>query len=379
MPNAVGRVEAVRVNIAASADGTLVQVDGIPGGQWKPLDVVQRGQVVARLDDRALQALLGALRSDAAALKSELASTQAEMRLGHFDRAQEHFREASELAYQVERYRLDVLDQSALVEETRLELQRIDAQLAMLRTAYASGVGLQGESGDLTSDRTAMDKLLRVRQMALREAQKNLAAAVARQTTLPELEPLDAAPMLAPIQEQILAAEARVAEVAAQIDSLLIRSPVTGTVSAVYAHPGQGVSTGEWILTIAAEQAESIVGYVPVVNRFRPTEGMPVGVRLRIPGSRMVRSVVERVGTQFEPMPIELLADPQVPELALPVRIQIPDGLVVRPGELVDLRFFETTSGQMVRHVVEGHTLPVSASRNGESAPPSAQSEKGPM
>jgi hypothetical protein len=54
----------------------------------------------------------------------------------------------------------------------------------------------------------------------------------------------------------------------------------------------------------------------------------------------MLTSVVQRVGSQWETMPVELTADPQVPQLALPIRVKIPQGLVARPGELVDIRFY---------------------------------------
>jgi multidrug resistance efflux pump len=344
MPNGVGRVDATRVNVASATDGQLMPLYDLPGGHFRPFDRVERGQIVARLDDRPLVAELEALRSDAAALEAELVATQIETRLAQFDRQQEHLRESAELSYQVERHRLDLIGQQALVEETRLELQQVDAQLELLDLAATSGVGNSREAASLRASRDVLAALLATRTEAVQRAEENLRAAESRRSSFPELESADLAAAIEPIRQAVAAAESRAEEVSAQVDVQVIRSPISGTVSAVYSHPGQGVSAGDWILTIAADEADSITGYVPDFHRFRPTKGMRVGVRLRVPGSRMLDSVVQEVGSQWETMPAELLRDTQVPQVALPVRIAIPRGLAVRPGELVDLRFYGHSS-----------------------------------
>lgn len=371
MPNAIGRVEAERVNIAAAVDGKLLPLENLPRGHWKQFDHVQKGQIVARLDDGPLSAALAALRGEAAALQKELASTELDARLTHLDRQQEHFREATEVAYQIERYRLQLLDQQALVEETRLGVQQLDAQMQLVNTAYASGVGLSSNASSYEADRRTLESLLQKRLAAVAQVEENLQAAQQRQARLPSIDAPDLQVLLAPLHDSIRAAEARIEEVRAQIDSLVLRAPISGMISAVHAHPGQGVQTGDWILTIAAADADSIVGYVPATNRFRPIEGMPVGVRLRVPGSRMVTSVVQRVGSQWEPMPIELAADPQAPQLALPVRIEIPQGFVARPGELVDIRFFRRQpSPDLARRPMSGVRLYASAGPRSTSSLP---------
>jgi biotin carboxyl carrier protein len=220
--------------------------------------------------------------------------------------------------------------------------------------ASGSGLTTAGEAATLRSHRELLGKLLATRAAALDQATENLRAAEGRLASFPELPSADVAAAIEPIRNAAAAAQARMDALAAQVEALVIRSPVTGTVAAVYSHPGQGVSAGDWILTIAADEAESITGYVPATHRFRPSEGMRVGVRLRVPGSRMVESVVEQVGSQWETMPLELLADPQIPQLALPVRIELPEGLNVLPGEIVDIRFYGSStgdpSGQPITH-----------------------------
>jgi len=341
LPNAVGRVEAERVNIAAAFDGKLMLLEDLPGGRFKPFDLVQKGQILARLDDAALQAELVAVGKDAEALRSQLAAAQVEAEWEHDDRQLDLLGEASALAYQIERYRLQVLDQQAQVEEARLQLQQLDVQIDMLQRAQASGIGTLENGRVYKANRAVLEKLLDSRISALRQAEANLAAAEKRRRELPTLAEPDFNVLIAPIRNSIEAAQARVAQVRAQMDALVIRSPIDGMIRAVHAHPGQGVRAGEWILTVAANEADSIIGYVPQRNRFRPVEGMSAGVRLRMPGSPMLTTTVQRVAPQSETMPVELAKDPQTPQLALPVRLAVPRGLNVRPGEVVDIHFFQ--------------------------------------
>ncbi len=47
LPNAVGEVEAVRIDVAVGSDGVLVP---LPRGQWTLFDQVEANAVIARLD-----------------------------------------------------------------------------------------------------------------------------------------------------------------------------------------------------------------------------------------------------------------------------------------------------------------------------------------
>ncbi|MCU0963001.1 MAG: HlyD family secretion protein, partial [Pirellulaceae bacterium] len=117
------------------------------------------------------------------------------------------------------------------------------------------------------------------------------------------------------------------------------RAPLAGTVVAVHRYPGQSVRAGDPILTIASEQARYIVSYIPQERGAPPTVGWGVKVRARTVGSQPRESVVESVGPQIELIPVHQRRHPQVPEWGLPVRVLLPEGLEVRPGELIDVTF----------------------------------------
>ncbi|MBN2024904.1 MAG: HlyD family efflux transporter periplasmic adaptor subunit [Pirellulales bacterium] len=339
MPNTIGRVEAVRVNVASVTDGRLIPLRELGEGQWQPFDAVEAGQVVARLDDQPLRALLTALRGDAAAFRAELEATQTETALDQADRQQDHLRRSTDLQYQVERYRLDVLDRQAVIEEDQLELTLLNSRLAVMKRARSAGMLTEAEIADVEAEHQRVTALWEAHTASLKQAQEDLEAAAERLKGYPPLEQPDVDKLLAPIRESIAAAEARAEEVRAQIDMMELRAPVSGVISAIHLYPGQAAKAGEWIMTIAADKADHITAYVRPEQRLRPTVKMPVGVRARVPGQRMLAAAVESVGAQWEPMPLELLRDQRIPELVLPVRVTIPQDLKVRPGEIVDIRF----------------------------------------
>jgi hypothetical protein len=90
-------------------------------------------------------------------------------------------------------------------------------------------------------------------------------------------------------------------------------------------------------MTVAATQGQYIVSYVRQEQRLKPVVGMKVDVRVRTVPRQTSVSKIDEVGPQVEPVPSHQLRDPRVPEWGLPVRIGIPDGMLLKPGELVDV------------------------------------------
>jgi multidrug resistance efflux pump len=132
-------------------------------------------------------------------------------------------------------------------------------------------------------------------------------------------------------------------ELELQLQLLVIRAPISGTIAAIYCWPGTNLRAGDPIVTIAAEEGEAIVGYIREDQNFRPTPGMEVEVRARTGSQPPLIARVDRVGSQFEAGPLQFQRDPQRTEWVLPVWIKLPQDrlrmLGVRPGEPVDLQF----------------------------------------
>jgi multidrug resistance efflux pump len=336
LPQTVGEVEAVRIDIAAGADGTL---SPLYRSHWTLFDRVEAGEVVARVDERPVQAQMKTLYAELTQLRKELIATEEQIALDQVDREHDQRRETFRLAWQIQRHRLDVLDRKALIETDRVELMRLEERVRFLERMRGDNVVSALELVEEQLRRDRVKQSVAENEKAKAEAEEQRRRAVERLQEYPDARQPQADKLLGPFEAAITVQEARMAELQVQIDGLQIRAPISGTIVAVFAWPGQNVLQGDPVLTLAAERGRYVVGYLRQAQRIRPAVGNPVDVRPRVPGARPVSAVVGRVGPQVELIPPHQRRDPRVLEWGLPVRITLPDGLAVRPGELVDIRF----------------------------------------
>jgi HlyD family secretion protein len=132
--------------------------------------------------------------------------------------------------------------------------------------------------------------------------------------------------------------QAKISELEQKVLAQDIKAPISGTIISIHRLPGQAVTAGQAIMTIASEKGDYIVTYVRQSQVIQPTPGMTVNVHLRS-APRTIRSHVTSIGPQVEKVPPEHLRDPRMLEWGLPVHVAIPPDTKLRPGELVDLFF----------------------------------------
>jgi multidrug resistance efflux pump len=159
--------------------------------------------------------------------------------------------------------------------------------------------------------------------------------------------------VLGPLRTAIDYQSARIKELEVILPALEIRSPIAGyivpttlssnaPVQPIATIPGQQVRAGTVLFTVAAEEPEYIVSYVRPTQRLQPEVGMTVAIRPRH-GNQVAHAMIDRVGPQVELVPSHQVRDQRVMEWGLPVRIQVPRALQLRPGEIVDLKFLPPT------------------------------------
>jgi multidrug resistance efflux pump len=332
----VGEVEAIRVDVTASADGTLAP---LAVGAWSRFDTVAAAQVVARLDDQPLRAGLKAMRQDLLRLRADLAAGEAQFQQQQADRQHDYLRDRYRLVWEIERLRLEALGRRVEIEADRVDAQRLEAQLEFLRPRQVSIDVDPMEVADVDLQRQVVAERIARNTAALEEIAQQQAAAELRLEECPALASAELEAVLAPLRRSIAVQEELIRQRELEIAALEIRAPISGTIVEIYRRPGQSVRIGEPILAIADKRSRYVISYVRQWQGIRPTRGMPVGVRTRLPGSRPVAAKVDRVGPQIELVPPHHLRDPQVLEWGQPVRIALPQDLSVRPGELVDVTF----------------------------------------
>ncbi len=343
----VGEVWAERVDIVVSLDGILA-----PSRKWQLYDRVNEGEIMAQLDEAPTRALIATVDRELKMAQAELESTAQEFRLDRTDRDFERTREIQQLLLEIERQRMAIAERKSLLQADEYELRGHEAKLETARNLRnparrATGAGSTGVAisnfdyqdvqiaHDAVAGRiqghkdylTAADAVLKEQQALLARQEPAAVADVER--------------ALLPLRATVEFQKARIEELEAQLKLLTVRAPITGHITQIYGYPGQTVSAGTILYTLASDEAQYIVGHVRQNQRMAPAVGMPVAIRSRLDSTLVANSIVDRVGPQVELVPVHQLIDQtqKVQEFGLPVRIPVPRSMNLRPGELVDLRF----------------------------------------
>jgi multidrug resistance efflux pump len=346
---AVGEVEAARIDLTAPGNGMLVAA-GV--NRWELFQVVHRGQLIARLDDRELKAVLATHQKRIIALQKELAATEAKLQMEFLQLARddasfgfEQIQRLRRMELDVETARLEILDREGRIAADSLELSLLKERLAQIDQLVKDGVETAASRDAFKRTHDVLEKQTAGNKAALAEAKVLLAEAKRRAETMnkpPELPAFKPAAMetyLAPVRAGIAIEEAEMKGVNLEIESLEIRAPFDGMVRDIFRGPGQTVRRGEPILTIVSDQTEHVISYVRQHHRVGPQVGMSVDMRVRTLPVRTVKGKVKEIGPQVVRVPRQHLSDPQVDEWGLPVRIAIAEGGGLRAGEMVDITF----------------------------------------
>ena len=351
----VGEVYGRRIDLAVQYDGILLDA---PYRKWKLYDRVEAGTVLAKLDDGPTLALIDTVRKELAQAKGEVAAAEEEFHTTQDDRQFERYREARELAIDIENRRLEIADRKTLLATDLMELERQQQRLDVVEKLKAKDTRLMSDldSLEIRRLRDVAKERITGHQQWIAAAEPLLKSALARYNRQTAPVKADIERVLGPLRAAIEYQAARVRELEVILPALEIRSPISGyivpttlsnnaPVQPILAMPGQQVKAGTVLFTIAADEPEYIVSYVRPTQRLQPEVGMTVAVRPRR-GKEIAHAAVERVGPQVELVPSHQNRDQKVMEWGLPVRIQVPRSLQLRPGELVDLRFLPAQTAQ---------------------------------
>lgn len=350
--HAVGEVYGRRIDLAVQYDGLLLDS---PYRRWRLYDRVEADDLLAKLDEHPTLALIDTVRQELKQARGELVAAEHEFHTTQDDRQFERSREARELAIDIENRRLEIADRKTQLAADRVELERQQQRLDVVDRLMARDTRLMSELDTLEIQRlrdVAMERI-KGHEQYITAAEALLASAVERLNQQTAAVRADLDRVLAPLRAAIDYQNARIRELEVTLQGLEIRSPIAGYIvptspdnnapaQPIAAVPGQQVRAGTVLFTIAAEEPEYIVSYVRPTQRLRPKVGMTVAVRPRH-GNQIAHATIDRVGPQVELVPSHQAGDPRLMEWGLPVRIQVPRALQLRPGELVDLKFLSPT------------------------------------
>jgi multidrug resistance efflux pump len=324
--------------VASSVDGLI---DPEKTRVWTLFGRVEAGESIAQLDDRPTLAALDVLKATLDEIAKEFEATRAQLSLDRVDRELNHARDRTGLELERMRLQHDALVLRAEIATDRAERLPLEVIIETAKKAKPlRGMTTQHTIAETTAQLAAIDKGISANEKVLEEVLLQQQRADAHLAEFPSSVQLpDELALLAPLQAKLNTEKARMRELQLQVESLVIKAPISGTIAAVYKWPGQQVQAYDPIITIATDQGRFILTYIRQDQPLRPFKGMAVAVRSRIPGQPVLQAEVEFVGPQFEQVPTAQLRDPTRPEMGLPVRINYPDTLQAHPGELLDVSY----------------------------------------
>ncbi|HYV29141.1 MAG TPA: HlyD family efflux transporter periplasmic adaptor subunit [Candidatus Eisenbacteria bacterium] len=240
------------------------------------------------------------------------------------------------------------LQQAAIQsEELRLEWMRLRTQLLTARINFQFSTNEFVRMEALFKDRIISDRVFEQAKTAKEKLQaevENLANLINESETnfnqLRLTEKLAAAQGSEdPLHAAIAVQEEKLRLTEAEMSPVLLRVPMDGVVSIIHKRSGEVVTSGEAIITISTLASERIIGYMRQPISVEPRIGMSVQVRTRGFTRQSASATIRKVGSDMELVmsPLRLRGLAKNEERGLPFVVDLPPGLQVHPGELVDL------------------------------------------
>jgi multidrug resistance efflux pump len=299
--------EGVRTAILSPQPATVRQL------LVEPYSRVRRGDPIAILEPYDPRADLDLLRAqmDIARLRSTPTLTEAN-------------------AVDLERLRLDLLQTRSELAVARVRLQLAERDLARNEPLYREKL--------VSEDIYELSRS--TRDMVVAEVEEKARTVAAMELRVRELEERELNGTIAgPSEELLRQLEASHAAARTNWAPVTLVAPIDGTVGMFLRHPGEFLVEGETLVTVQSDRADRIVGYLRQPFAFEPQPGLSVVVSLRSAGRQRFLSEIRHVGAQFEVITnsLAIVRDGVLLDAGLPIVVDVPPNIHIRPGEVVDL------------------------------------------
>lgn len=340
-----GQVRGTEVTISARVGGVAEDV------AVRESQKVKRGDLIARIDAREIEARLAQARAEADALRAKRAEAEAQLKA---------------LATSIEQARIaaDVARGSSQheIHGAREALGRAEAEVRAAEAEAAQAAKLQARYAELAKREFVSETYYEDVRTKARAAEARLRAARrAREEAVAALERAQAAAGTVRIKEQDpqrLAAErdritasietlartedaarARVAEVEAALADTRLVAPIDGTVMSRLAEPGELVPPGRPIVTLVDLGALYVRVYIPEREIAKVRLGNPARIHADAFPDRPFAGKVVEIAERAEFTPKEAHVKDEREKLMFGVKVAIenPQGHL-KPGMPVDVQ-----------------------------------------
>ncbi len=315
-------------------------------------DTVSAGETVAVVntapDDERLEAEQAVIEAEMVHLELQLSELRQNYNAEVKNRKSEWFAERRAFTADVVMANVRVRELEAVIESDRPVLEKMQADNKTFTIQSQSLVGADTaryyELQAMKADYNALVKKIGENEKLLATYKKEFEEAKARRDIFDK----EYVPVAGTTDEDannvkakaIEALQRQWDELQARRTDLELTAPFEGVVSQINGRVGEIVFLPDLpILTITEAVPTEIIAYASraEVGRFR--KDMKVEVVTRTVRPRIGRNAkVTYIGPTVEQMPTRLWFDPTIPEWGQPIRITIPPGLDLIPGEVIGIR-----------------------------------------
>ena len=253
-----GRIEGDRITVAPKFAGRVVELAVREG------DVVAAGQVLVRLDDRAVGARLEQARAAQSSLSAQLAAQQSALSL---------LRSETAVAVQAARTRVVAAEADLRRAEAAHEQDGRDH-------ARAAGLSAQGFVGPQALERAGLVLKQSAEQRDVARAALEQARQALRDAELGPQRLRAREAELAVTRAHMQEAAAALTEARSALDDLALSAPVGGTVTGRFVNLGEVVNAGTPLLELTDLGRLYLKGYLPETQIGRVRRGMPARIHV---------------------------------------------------------------------------------------------------
>lgn len=237
-------------------------------------------------------------------------------------------------------------------ERIRVELLKTKSELAIARVKLEQAERDVARNEPLFREKLVSADIyelsLNVRDALKAEVEEKDKAVSQIQQRLTQLRPIgepdtlgEADPVVAQWLAQLKEAQT---DAAKYLKPLTIVAPISGMVDIPHRQTGEFVLPGEPLITINSLRSDRVVAYLRQPYRLDPKVGMTARVTTRTKKREVFSSHVIQVGAQMEVLTnaLAIVRPGVMVDAGLPVIVQVPDEILIRPGEVVDVLLTET-------------------------------------
>ncbi|MCX7046736.1 MAG: HlyD family efflux transporter periplasmic adaptor subunit [Candidatus Sumerlaeota bacterium] len=340
----VGIVECRDMVVAPLESGKLAAV------AVELFDHVQKGAVVAVLDDTMLKSQINTAHAELQRLRAEIEATRdkytLDIRVINETEARRATDDRRRFDINAETARIDLIDRMVQQEADQVTLARLKISLDRQEKLMTENIIARDLYDNLRLEYEALRTKTQENEKAIAFAKQRLNESTRRLHERIDAHALATSDTLwAPLVEAVKVQEARIAELSERARGLVLRAPIAGSVSSIVRQAGEVASAGQPIITLNAPNSMRVVAYIDERAAHGIKVGSPVEMASRRYPREVIQAKVSKVGAKIESYPLRLMSAPNFLRYGLAISIEgIPNGRFI-PGEVLDLRVRTETSG----------------------------------